>query len=164
MTESNTMQNTQNSFKVWGSKLKSVITSNIKGGVSRLYRYVLANIKVAFRCLKREVLELLNASQKVKFQGAILAVLLITFLGWSKLSSWGIPNVFHIGQAFAWVLVGVYFYRDSKNFFSGVFVALSVSNLLDELFFDPTTFSVNEGIFVIISLILLYKYGHKQQQ
>lgn len=64
---------------------------------------------------------------------------------------------FAVGQAISWVLLLIYvnktFNNTSHKIIFEITVWCAISNLFDELFFDPLVFGWNEGLFVIIITI-----------
>jgi len=66
---------------------------------------------------------------------------------------------FYVGNGLFIFLLCLYiFLQNRKSFIKFVLFCLSINNLLDELFFNPTELGVNELAFAIsIPLIWLYK-------
>ena len=57
---------------------------------------------------------------------------------------------FYMGNAmFIFVLCLYIFLRDNKSFITFVLMALSISNLLDEIIFDPLKININEILFAL---------------
>lgn len=65
-------------------------------------------------------------------------------------------DIFFIGNAFSWFLMTVLVYRLStgilKTISLGV-IFLTLSNLIDELFFDPTVIGYNEYALLLLLII-----------
>lgn len=96
---------------------------------------------------------------KKRIQITVVILLVIGGLFWKILSNHGIHNVYYYTQAIAWLLVSVYFYIDKKYYISKIMILFSINNLADELFFDPTKLGVNEIIFAILTILILYHAG-----
>lgn len=75
-----------------------------------------------------------------------------TYMFWNDiLKAFGVP-VFYIGNAlFIFILCVLNYIASGKDVISFLLICLSLSNLLDELFFDNTKTSLNE---IILALIL----------
>lgn len=78
----------------------------------------------------------------------------------------GIKEVWYIGDALAWLLIIVSIRSLVKEEFMytvlSFFVGLSLNNLFDEVFFDPSKLQWNEAVFALIGLIwLIYKTRKK---
>lgn len=60
-------------------------------------------------------------------------------------------GTFYVGNSIFIILLCVYiFLQDRKNFIKFVLLSLTINNLLDELFFNPTQIGVNEYVLLII--------------
>jgi hypothetical protein len=81
---------------------------------------------------------------------------LVIYLFWKPLYDLGI-GVYYIGNALCFFLLAVYIKRTTKKSFITFFlVCITLSNLIDELFFDNTKFGINEIIATIILPIYYY--------
>jgi hypothetical protein len=75
-----------------------------------------------------------------------LLVSILTYNLWSYFPK----GFFYIGNAiFIFLLCFYIFIINNKNFITFVLMALSISNLFDELIFDPLTLNINEFLFAI---------------
>lgn len=86
-----------------------------------------------------------------------------------KLASQLIPFNEGIGDAAGWLLVILAIRSLVKEKILYIlltfFVGLSINNLFDEIFFDPTKLQWNEAIFALIGLIwLIYKTTKKWRE
>jgi len=81
---------------------------------------------------------------------------LITYMFWNFLPK----GSFYLGNAVFIFLLCVYiFSQDRKSFIKFVLFGLSLNNLCDELFFNPTELGINEQfLFVFIIIIGYFKY------
>lgn len=46
---------------------------------------------------------------------------------------------------------------------ANVGVAMAISNLLDELFFNPLEYNLNEYVFAFVSILIIYRNGRKKR-
>lgn len=80
-----------------------------------------------------------------------LIIALVTYLGWGTMPK----GSFYVGNAlFIFGLCLYLFLSDKKSFICFLLLSYSISNLMDELFFNPTILQVNELIFALITPIL----------
>jgi len=81
---------------------------------------------------------------------------IITYMLWDFLPK----GSFYIGNGLFIFLLCVYiFSEDRKSFIKFVLFSLSLNNLFDELFFNPTKLGINESLlFVFIIVIGFFKY------
>lgn len=78
-------------------------------------------------------------------------VSVITYLFWEHLPKGG----FYVGNAlFIFLLCTYIFTKDRQSFIKFVLFCLSLNNLLDELFFNPTELGINEVFFALIVVII----------
>lgn len=85
-----------------------------------------------------------------------IVVGIITYLFWSLISDFGY-DIYYIGNALCVFLLAVYIKRTTeKSFITFFLVCITLSNLIDELFFDNTKFGINEIIATIILPIYYY--------
>ena len=75
-----------------------------------------------------------------------LVISILTYNLWSYFPK----GFFYVGNAMFIFLLCLYiFIRDNKSFITFVLIALSISNLFDELIFDPLNININEILFTI---------------
>lgn len=73
-------------------------------------------------------------------------VSLMTYLFWEQLPK----GSFYIGNALFIFLLCIHIYKEGRqSFIKFVLLCLSLNNLLDELFFNPTELGINELFFTI---------------
>jgi hypothetical protein len=85
-----------------------------------------------------------------------IVVGIVTYLFWSLISDFGY-DIYYIGNALFIFLLAVYIKRVTpKSFITFFLVCITLSNLIDELFFDNTKFGINEIIATIILPIYYY--------
>jgi len=78
---------------------------------------------------------------------------LITYLFWEQLPK----GSFYVGNGlFIFLLCSYIFLQDRKSFIKFVLFSLSINNLFDELFFNPTELGRNELFLFIFILIIGY--------
>lgn len=58
----------------------------------------------------------------------------------------------------------VWLCKDVSKIVSQIFFWLCVNNLMDELFFDPTAFQLNEYIFALIVIIITIRTSYADRQ
>lgn len=87
---------------------------------------------------------------------------IITYLFWNVLPK----GSFYIGNGlFIFLLCGYIFYYDRKSFIKFVLFSLSINNLCDELFFNPTELGKNESFLCAFIIVIGYfKYKKKCQK
>ena len=98
----------------------------------------------------------LEIAQKTVIKKVILYIGLVigiaTYLFWHDLRELGI-KIFYPGNAlFIFSLCLYLFLTETKSFIKYVLFCLSLNNLCDELFFDPTTTGINE---IVVALTVL---------
>ena len=98
----------------------------------------------------------------VKLLSIVLYV--ITYNTWFIFRAHGIHGVFYKGIAAACLLVYIAFtlpvkYQKLNDKLNTVCVICALSNVLDELFFNPTAFQWNE--YIAVSLILIFVFRGK---
>jgi len=85
-----------------------------------------------------------------------------TFMAGQKYSEWG-RWWYYTGQAASYVLIlWATKYPKSIMVFE-IVIWLAVSNLIDEMFFDPTKLGLNECIFAILTPVYVY-YEHRRKR
>jgi hypothetical protein len=84
-------------------------------------------------------------------------VSVFTYTFWSPIKEWtGVP-IFYVGTALSVVGYTFVLWRKYRNIVTEIILAGTTNALLDELFFDPTAFQINEYImFCFIIVIILY--------
>lgn len=91
-------------------------------------------------------------------------ILLCLFFALSIICRNGPDEVYFIGDAACWVIVCLILVLNlsgvQKIIAEGIFM-LAISNLLDEIMFDPTHTGLNEWVFLFIVLIWSGKRIHK---
>jgi hypothetical protein len=88
---------------------------------------------------------------------------IVTYLFWKPLYDLGI-GVYYIGNALFIFLLAMYIKRTTEpSFITFFLVCITLSNLIDELFFDNTKFGINEIIATII-LPLYYYLNERVKQ
>ena len=81
---------------------------------------------------------------------------IVTYLFWKPLYDLGI-GVYYIGNALFIFLLAMYIKRTTEpSFITFFLVCITLSNLIDELFFDNTKFGINEIIATIILPMYYY--------
>jgi len=76
-----------------------------------------------------------------------------TFQLWAYLPK----GSFYIGNGLFYVLLAIVIFLQNKRLFvSFLLLCLTVNNLLDELFFDPTKNGINEFVFAVLTPIIYY--------
>lgn len=91
----------------------------------------------------------------------ILIVAATGYLFWEVVEEYTFIEFFYEKCiAISWMLVGVYFINEKDTLMSRVFVIAVFNNLLDEFFFNPFEFGINEKILGIILIIAAY-HAHK---
>lgn len=101
-------------------------------------------------------------------RGKILRALLFCLLIVSIVARNGDDKCYFIGDAFAWcialAIIMMQTRRSSYIIAEGIFL-LTISNLLDELFFDPTKTQWNEWAFfvgvAILTTVKLIRYARR---
>jgi len=79
-----------------------------------------------------------------------LLVSILTYNLWIYLPK----GFFYIGNAiFIFILCFYIFIINNKSFITFVLMALSISNLLDELLFDPLKLNINEFLFTVFIVV-----------
>lgn len=64
---------------------------------------------------------------------------------------------FYVGNGLFYVLLAIVIFLQNKRLFvSFLLLCLTVNNLLDELFFDPTKNGINEIVFAVLIPIIYY--------
>jgi hypothetical protein len=64
---------------------------------------------------------------------------------------------FYIGNALTYFLLALVIYNQNKTIFiSFLLLCLTINNLLDELFFDPTKNGLNEIVFSVLIPVIYY--------
>jgi len=82
-----------------------------------------------------------------------LVISIITYSFWNYLPK----GSFYIGNSiFIFLLCLVIYLQNKQYFISFLLLCLSINNLLDELFFDPTKKGLNELIFALLIPIIYY--------
>jgi len=82
-----------------------------------------------------------------------MIISLATFQLWHYLPK----GSFYIGIAIFFMIIStVIFIQNSKLFISFFLLCIAANNLLDELFFEPTIYGLNEILFTLIIPILYY--------
>jgi lipoprotein signal peptidase len=76
----------------------------------------------------------------------------LTIMNGSKYSEMG-RTCYYSGQALSYVLILLAMLFNRNKYAYELVLLLALSNLIDELFFDPTILGVNEILFAIILLI-----------
>ncbi len=89
-------------------------------------------------------------------------VSLITYLFWEQLPK----GSFYIGNAlFIFLLCSYIFVNHKQSFIKFVLFGLSLNNLIDELFFNPTELGYNElALAVSLPIIWFYKTKHNARE
>lgn len=84
-----------------------------------------------------------------------LAISVATFSFWDLFPK----GSFYIGNAIVFFLIGLYLYlKNTNSFICFLFLAYSINNLCDELWFEPCVFGINEKVFALVTpLIWFYK-------
>lgn len=99
------------------------------------------------------------ADKIFKYKNSLLwlsiIISLLTYLGWEPIKYYYGFQVFYIGMALFIFMLSLYIWKLSSKRSIPEFVlfALSLNNLMDELFYDPTKFEMNEVVFVFILII-----------
>lgn len=88
-----------------------------------------------------------------------LIVSIFTYMFWSHFPK----GTFYIGNALFIFLISMYlFFNERQSFIIFTIFALSIGNLLDELYFDPTKLGINEIVLVcVLPIIWLFKFRKK---
>ena len=88
-----------------------------------------------------------------------IIVSLITYMGWKPIHNIYGVQVFYVGMALFINLLAIYIWRNSRRKLIPAFIllTLSINNLLDELFYDPTKFQANEILFLLLIIIYSFK-------
>lgn len=94
--------------------------------------------------------------KKQVFQLVIFLVLILAFQYKALEYYLPIEFIYEKMVALAWLLVGVYFVCYGDNIIARVFLVTSINNLLDELFFNPLIWNMNDTIFTILCIMLLF--------
>lgn len=77
---------------------------------------------------------------------------ILTYLFWSKFPK----GFFYIGNAiFIFMLCLVIYLKNKEKFICFFLLCISISNLVDELFFDPTKLGLNE-LFLAVTLPVIW--------
>lgn len=83
---------------------------------------------------------------------------IITYLFWVQLPK----GSFYVGNGIFIFLLCVYiFLQERNNFIKFILFSLSLNNLLDELFFNPTQIGVNEISLLLIVPLIWYLKSRK---
>jgi hypothetical protein len=92
-----------------------------------------------------------TSKKLILYIGLIIGI--ATYLFWEDLKNLGF-KVFYIGNAiFIFSLCLYLFLTDTKSFIKYILFCLSLNNLCDELFFDPTKMGMNE-IFIALTVLI----------
>jgi hypothetical protein len=92
-----------------------------------------------------------TSKKLILYIGLIIGI--ATYLFWEDLKNLGF-KVFYIGNAiFIFSLCLYLFLTDTKSFIKYILFCLSLNNLCDELFFDPTKMGINE-IFIALTVLI----------
>lgn len=92
-----------------------------------------------------------TSKKLILYIGLIIGI--ATYLFWENLKNLGF-KVFYIGNAiFIFSLCLYLFLTDTKSFIKYILFCLSLNNLCDELFFDPTKMGMNE-IFIALTVLI----------
>lgn len=92
-----------------------------------------------------------------KILSIAIVVGIVTYLFWKPILQVFNLHTFYIGNALFIFLLAVYIKRVTpKSFITFFLVCITLSNLIDELFFDNTKFGINEIIATIILPIYYY--------
>jgi hypothetical protein len=92
-----------------------------------------------------------------KILSIAIVVGITTYLLWKPILNMFQIHTFYIGNALFIFLLAVYIKRVTpKSFITFFLVCITLSNLIDELFFDNTKFGINEIIATIILPIYYY--------
>ena len=92
-----------------------------------------------------------TSKKLILYIGLIIGI--ATYLFWEDLKNLGF-KVFYIGNAiFIFSLCLYLFLTDTKSFIKYIIFCLSLNNLCDELFFDPTKMGINE-IFIALTVLI----------
>lgn len=92
-----------------------------------------------------------TSKKLILYIGLIIGI--ATYLFWENLKNLGF-KVFYIGNAiFIFSLCLYLFLTDTKSFIKYILFCLSLNNLCDELFFDPTKMGINE-IFIALTVLI----------
>ena len=88
-----------------------------------------------------------------------IVVSLVTYMGWKPIHEKFGFQIFYIGMALMINLLAIHIWINARKKVLPAFVllVLSINNLLDELFYDPTRFQANEIMFLIIIIIYSLK-------
>lgn len=99
-----------------------------------------------------------------KWQALTLTVSLIVWLACNNLWIYTDYPIYYFGIAQIIFVASLLIYTQPnktkyQNFISSIFLFISANNLLDELFFDPQAFELNEYIsFVAFTIYSLWKH------
>lgn len=97
------------------------------------------------------VLRTETSKKLILYIGLIIGI--ATYLFWEDLRNIGF-KVFYLGNAiFIFSLCFYLFLTETKSFIKYVLFCLSLNNLCDELFFDPTELGINE-IFIALTVVI----------
>jgi hypothetical protein len=92
-----------------------------------------------------------------KILSVAVVVSVITYLLWKPILNMFQIHTFYIGNALCVFLLAMYIKRTTEpSFITFFLVCITLSNLIDELFFDNTKFGINEIIATIILPIYYY--------
>lgn len=98
-----------------------------------------------------------------KILSIVTIVSIITYLFWKPILDIFKIHTFYVGNALCVFLLAVYIKRTTTpSFITFFLVCITLSNLMDELFFDNTKFGINEIIATII--LPIYYYLKKNEQ
>lgn len=93
-------------------------------------------------------------SQWMLWAAVSIGIAAFQFCNVSGISDALVINLYYTGYAMAFFLFTLFIFVNHKQYFiSFIAVGLSFSNLVDELFFDPTKFQLNELVFAILLFI-----------
>lgn len=88
-------------------------------------------------------------------------VSLVTYTFWAPIKEYtGIP-IFYVGTAMAFVGYTFVLWRKWKNVWTEIVLAATTNSLIDELFFDPTEFEINEYLLFLIVVILILRHARQ---
>jgi hypothetical protein len=92
-----------------------------------------------------------------KILSVAVVVSVITYLLWKPILNMFQIHTFYIGNALCVFLLAMYIKRNTEpSFITFFLVCITLSNLIDELFFDNTKFGINEIIATIILPMYYY--------
>lgn len=94
---------------------------------------------------------------------SVLLLLIVTYNLWPRL--W--PGAFYHGIAASFLLIFIFLRRISKkepflHATATILMWLALNNVLDEIFFDPRTFGINEYIVAAIVIFITYRKVWKE--